>query len=396
MNHSESTPPSAFSRLACTLFTGALLFSGCASPSAPKLKTEPVHLEYGSSLSVDPSLLVQDGEDAEDLTADLSAIPLESGKKYPACGEYTFPILHNGKEVGTGELLIRDTTAPEFTQSADTITLTEGSSMPDIREYFQADDLDPELEYSWDVTDHMLETHGIFECTVRVKDSSGNTSSRPFELVMEAGREPDAEIPEHDAVLSTQQPESEQAIASVQNAVPENTDAPTVIQGILLANKKHPLPAGFAPGEDTKAGAAARQMIADMQSLGLDISSSYSGYRSYETQAQLYNNYCAASGQAAADTFSARPGYSEHQTGLAFDLKHLDGSLVEREPEASWIREHCTDYGFILRYQEGTEAITGYMAEPWHLRWIGEQAGDIMASGLTLEEYLGAEGGDYQ
>lgn len=268
--------------------------------------------------------------------------------------------------------------------------------MPDIQDYFQAADLDPRLEYSWDITDHMLETHGIFECTVRAADSSGNTATRPFELVMEAGREPDAQIPEQNTVLSAPLSETGGISLQEQGAVPENTETPTVIQGILLANKKHPLPAGFAPGEDSTAGQAARKMIADMQSLGLDISSSYSGYRSYETQAGLYNNYCAVSGQDAADTFSARPGYSEHQTGLAFDLKHTDGSLVEREPETSWIRAYCADYGFILRYQEGTEAITGYMAEPWHLRYIGEQAENIMASGLTLEEYLGAEGGDYR
>ena len=136
-------------------------------------------------------------------------------------------------------------------------------------------------------------------------------------------------------------------------------------------------------------------MIADMQSLGLSISNSYSGYRSYQYQSSLYQNYVNSYGQASADTFSARPGYSEHQSGLAFDLIQPNGALLESPNEAQWVAQNAHKYGFIVRYQSGKESITGYMAEPWHVRYVGDEAVNIYQSGLTLEEYLGVEGGDY-
>lgn len=178
---------------------------------------------------------------------------------------------------------------------------------------------------------------------------------------------------------------------SNQQPVIENDGNTTTINGIVVVNKKYGVPADYAPGEDPTASAALHQLIADMQSLGLDISQDYSGFRSYETQADLYSSYVNAYGQEQADTFSARPGYSEHQTGLAYDLKHTNGMLVENETEAQWLLDHADEYGFIVRYQEGKEAITGYVAEPWHIRYIGEEATDIKNSGLCLEEYLHIE-----
>uniref|UniRef100_UPI001379C9D5 D-alanyl-D-alanine carboxypeptidase family protein n=1 Tax=Streptococcus suis TaxID=1307 RepID=UPI001379C9D5 len=87
-------------------------------------------------------------------------------------------------------------------------------------------------------------------------------------------------------------------------------------------------------GENPEALAAFQRLIADMQALGFGISNNYSGFRSYETQASLYQSYVNQEGQAAADTYSARAGYSEHQTGLAFDLLDTSGNLLE-EPNAS-------------------------------------------------------------
>ncbi|WP_289183233.1 M15 family metallopeptidase [uncultured Dubosiella sp.] len=163
----------------------------------------------------------------------------------------------------------------------------------------------------------------------------------------------------------------------------------TRINGIVLVNKDYGVAADYAPGEDPEALAALMDMIGDMQSAGLDVSGEYSGFRSYQTQADLYAGYVAAYGQQEADTFSARPGFSEHQTGLAFDLKHGSGQLLEGEMEAGWLLDHAGEYGFIVRYQEGKEEVTGYIAEPWHVRYIGEQAPAIQQSGLALEQYLG-------
>lgn len=176
-----------------------------------------------------------------------------------------------------------------------------------------------------------------------------------------------------------------------QQPVIENDGNVTTVNGIVVVNKQYGVPSDYAPGEDARASEALHQLIADMQSLGLDISQDYSGFRSYETQADLYSSYVNSYGQEQADTFSARPGYSEHQTGLAYDLKHTNGMLVENETEAQWLLDHADEYGFIVRYQEGKEAITGYVAEPWHIRYIGEEATEIKNSGLCLEEYLHIE-----
>lgn len=171
----------------------------------------------------------------------------------------------------------------------------------------------------------------------------------------------------------------------------------TVVDNILIVNKKHPLSAAYNPGNDPVAEQAVRTLIADAQAQGLAISSSYSGFRDYAYQENLYNGYVSRDGQALADTYSARPGYSEHQTGLTFDLIQTDGSLVESPAEAKWLLDHCAEYGFIIRYPQGKEAITGYQPEPWHLRYVGKETAEkIMSSGLTLEEYLGVEGGDYE
>ena len=164
---------------------------------------------------------------------------------------------------------------------------------------------------------------------------------------------------------------------------------------IVVANKHYPMSKDYNPGENPTAKAELLKLIAAMQQAGFPISDNYSGFRSYETQTQLYQNYVNKDGKAEADRYSARPGYSEHQTGLAFDLIETNGDLVTEEKAAQWLLDHAADYGFVVRYLKGKEKETGYMAEEWHLRYVGKEAKDIAASGLSLEEYYGFEGGDY-
>ena len=164
---------------------------------------------------------------------------------------------------------------------------------------------------------------------------------------------------------------------------------------IIIANKHYPLSKDCNPGENPTAKAELLKLIAAMQEAGFPISDHYSGFRSYETQTQLYQDYVNKDGKAEADRYSARPGYSEHQTGLAFDLIGTDGDLVTEEKAAQWLLDHAADYGFVVRYLKGKEKETGYMAEEWHLRYVGKEAKDIAASGLSLEEYYDFEGGDY-
>ena len=167
----------------------------------------------------------------------------------------------------------------------------------------------------------------------------------------------------------------------------------------MVVNKKHKLPADYNPGENPNAGEKVRELIKKMQELGFSISNQYSGFRSYEYQTKLYQNYVNKDGKEAADTYSARPGYSEHQTGLAFDILNGAGGLLGENPQdekaIEWLHSHAHEYGFIVRFQEGKEAITGYQAEAWHLRYVGDIAEKIYTSNLTLEEYFGVEGGNY-
>ncbi len=163
----------------------------------------------------------------------------------------------------------------------------------------------------------------------------------------------------------------------------------TYIDGILIANKTYPLPSNYNPGENKEARAALNKMFADAKAeKNLDMWVC-SGFRSYNVQKGLYNSYVRRDGVKNADRYSARPGYSEHQTGLAFDINYAD-SRFTGTPQAVWLAENAHKYGFILRYPEGKESVTGYMYEPWHYRYIGvENAEKIYASGLTLEEYFG-------
>ena len=118
-----------------------------------------------------------------------------------------------------------------------------------------------------------------------------------------------------------------------------------------------------------------------------------STYRSYEYQVQLYNYYVDTKGLKYADLCSARPGHSEHQTGLAVDVmgSNLDYDHFEESIEFNWMRENAHKYGFIMRYKKGSELITGFKYEPWHYRYVGlEAAKYIYENDLTLEEYYKA------
>ena len=115
-----------------------------------------------------------------------------------------------------------------------------------------------------------------------------------------------------------------------------------------------------------------------------------SGYRSYSYQDRLYNKYAKADGTEKADTYSARAGFSEHQTGLAVDVSNekLPYTQFEKTKEFEWMKENAYKYGFILRYQKEKENITGYMYESWHYRYVGiEISTYIQKNNITYDEY---------
>lgn len=190
------------------------------------------------------------------------------------------------------------------------------------------------------------------------------------------------------------------------------TDQPGSIWWVV--NKTRPLPEGYVPPDlvipevQLRLGSSNEQMkisntITPALKQMFDAAASEgvtlvfgSGYRSEALQRQFYNGYVAADGQAEADRLSARPGTSEHQTGLSFDATsasqacHLE-TCFKDTPEGAWLAANSYKYGFIIRYPEGKEPITGYSYEPWHMRYVGKELSEEMhRTGVqTLEEFFG-------
>lgn len=164
-------------------------------------------------------------------------------------------------------------------------------------------------------------------------------------------------------------------------------------RGLLIANKSYCLPATFSPGESDEARVAFEKMKEQAAAEGINLYD-FSTYRSYSTQEGLYNRYVAQDGEDEANRYSAKPGCSEHQTGLAFDIGGEDKAqwaetTFDSSAEAQWLQMNARQYGFVLRYPAGKETITGYMHESWHFRYVGAIAMKIEAQEKTLEEYLG-------
>ena len=172
---------------------------------------------------------------------------------------------------------------------------------------------------------------------------------------------------------------------------------------LVVVNKARPLPDDLLPQDLADAGgvplraeaaAAFNLLVAEAAAAGVAVSS-VSGFRSRDEQARLYEYYTARYGPETADSISARPGYSEHETGLAIDIGNPDGTCAleacfEGTAAGSWAAANAHRYGFVIRYPAGAEHITGYAYEPWHLRYVGtDHARGVFESGVTLEEFLG-------
>ncbi|WP_132744773.1 M15 family metallopeptidase [Scopulibacillus darangshiensis] len=186
---------------------------------------------------------------------------------------------------------------------------------------------------------------------------------------------------------------------------------------LVLVNKTHKLPDGYTPPDLTipdvpfpydgtyekmhlrkVAADALENLFRAAQKDGI-ILYAQSGYRSYERQVTIFNNNVKTQGEKKASAVSAHPGTSEHQTGLAMDISSSDvGYQLIQDfgdtEEGRWVKDHCADYGFIIRYPKGKESITGYEYEPWHLRYVGKKAASyIQTHHITLEEYIAKQKG---
>lgn len=194
-------------------------------------------------------------------------------------------------------------------------------------------------------------------------------------------------LSENETVNNTENSEDYSSVTK-NGYVIERIDGITYVDGIMIANKTYTLPAGYDPGIKKEAADALAEMQNAAAAEGLSLFV-VSGYRSYYSQEAVYAGWVSRDGAEQADTYSSRAGHSDHQTGYTFDLNSLDQSFAYTR-EGIWLAEHCAEFGFIIRYPEGKELYTGYIYEPWHIRYIGkEKARIITESGLSLEEYYG-------
>ncbi|MCP3026779.1 D-alanyl-D-alanine carboxypeptidase family protein [Halobacillus sp. A5] len=237
------------------------------------------------------------------------------------------------------------------------------------------------------------------------QDGEGNGTSEEEE---DENNEEESEEQHEDANPEAYADELEEKVDEDGLTVIEEPDIKEVV-----VNKSRKLPEGYEPEDlvtpdvrfpfeedlpkkymQPQAAEALENLFAAADEEGMELYAT-SGYRSYDTQKQIYDNNVAERGQEEADKFSARPGTSEHQTGLAMDVTtpemeyKLEQSFIDTE-EGEWLAEHAHEYGFVIRYLEGTSDITGYEYEPWHLRYVGEDLStDIHETGGTLEEFFG-------
>lgn len=171
----------------------------------------------------------------------------------------------------------------------------------------------------------------------------------------------------------------------------EKKDGVNYIDNIMIINKSYGADPSFDPGElNEEVQNAFNDLCEAAAKEDLNIYNS-SDYRSYDLQEQIYNDYVTQYGEEMADTFSARPGFSEHQSALVIDVNSIDDTFNDTL-EAKWLEKHCAEYGFIIRYPKGKENITGYKYESWHIRYVGKDiAKEITELGITLDEYLGVD-----
>jgi D-alanyl-D-alanine carboxypeptidase len=186
-----------------------------------------------------------------------------------------------------------------------------------------------------------------------------------------------------------------------------NEQAQEVGSNLILVNKENPLTSNYKPDSLVKlnipfsdsandeerymkleSSKAIEELFNSAQKEGIKLLG-MSAYRSYDLQKDIYYSKIIAVGKKEADRYVAKPGKSEHQTGLAIDVTNEDRWFVKSAKEAQWLAENAHNYGFILRYTENKENITGVAYEPWHIRYVGkESAKKIYEEQITFEEFI--------
>lgn len=267
------------------------------------------------------------------------------------------------------EVNVVDTTKPVI-EVDKSITTFLGTNIDLLTFAIVSDNSKEELKATIE-GDYNIKKVGKYDLKYKATDSSGNTT-------------------EQVVTLNVSNDSNNYSFTTSKGYKGEVKKGVTYIDGVLIANKTYALPSTYGSGLTKTLNTAFNKMKKDATNEGLDIYIS-SGFRSYSTQEYTYDYWVSLDGKELADTYSARPGHSEHQTGLAIDLNSIDDSFASTK-EGKWVNENCYKYGFIIRYPKGKDDITGYKYESWHLRYVGvELATKLYNNGkwITMEEYYG-------
>ncbi len=270
---------------------------------------------------------------------------------------------------------IVDTTAPVI-QCEDTVNILKDSKIDLVTLAGASDNSQEKIKVKADKKID-VSTPGTYDVTFTTADSSENKASKAVKVT----------VIDPASIMDSKEPVK---FYTDKGFAAEFKDGVLTVAGIPVANKSFGMYRGYAPGVNKDAAKALGEMQEAASKAGFDIFVQ-SSYRSFGSEYNYYNRYVNNKGQEEADKYEAKPGFSEHQTGLAFDLNASD-SEFDSTPEAKWLAENCYKYGFVIRYPQGKDAETGYAGESWHFRYVGKELAEKLYNGgkwITLEEYFG-------
>ena len=307
-------------------------------------------------------------------------ITIKDNKVY-STGSYKGYLKFKGKDILL-KLNVIDDQKPSIEGVKD-ITINEGEDIDLLKEIVVKDNSNDKVSVKVEGT-YDTNKSGEYSLSYIATDKSGNKETREFKLIVKEKKKAGSNT-------STTTTENVTIGKTTKGYTIKRINGIYYVNDILIANKTYALPKDYAPGGLlSDFNDAFEIMRKDAASEGINLRV-ISGYRSYSTQNAIYNRYVNRDGVATADTYSARAGYSEHQSGLAADINSLEQTFINT-PEGKWLSENCYKYGFIIRYPHNKELLTGYMYEPWHIRYIGKDiAKKLYNNGtwISLEEYLG-------
>lgn len=294
--------------------------------------------------------------------------------------EYTGKISVDKKTINV-KLSVVDKENPNIENVKD-ITIIEGNNIDLLKDVKVTDNSKDELKIEI-LGDYNINKAGTYNLKIRAVDVSNNESVKEFNLIVK-----EKPVKKEENIIV----ERDLSGLTTKGYEIKKINGAYYSLGIMVVNKTYDLSSNYNPkGLTSEFNNAFSKMKSAAKEDGVDIRV-ISGFRSYSYQKALYDGYVKSYGKASTDTFSARPGNSEHQTGLAADINTIDDNFGNTKA-GKWLSENASKYGFILRYPKGKQNITGYKYEPWHFRYIGERAQELYKDGvwITLEEYLGID-----